>query len=470
MEALRQLEVCFLCGIPIFEASQPGILLCKHGIACQNCQKQANWSIRCTSCQQVWGHQAPDPNIAQWQANIQLVLSWGVNEYTDAYLQQQVQWYSDWRQQKVPFIPVLTVQPGTVDSTPQQSALPDLSQLPVRPLGQGLIEVWKCGYCGQGGNEGNRCIHCNRVNFQAVPCEQLPDDILALFEPVKDLSQQEVRRLGEVKSGPWECGYCGVRGNMAQRCSNCDRVNFQTVPCDPLSEEILALFEVSDPTPTFSQVPPILSSSQKIFRGPLPERIPLPDPPPDQQREEAKAPLVDVEDDCTASSAELLDIRVLQVRRVGEDLSQPWHCCCCGQSGNTGQNCGSCNRVNFLQVPRSFVPQVVLAALEPAPIYILPPVSIQPKVVQPPSLPGVVKPPPIAAVQPSIPSAKKGSSNSALESKPVVLQRPPQARIEEEKERVPGKVPLLSKAREEERLEQDAIDKANSLCKNCALL
>lgn len=447
MEDLRQLECCFLCGTPLFEALQPGIMLCKHEIVCQSCQKQANWTIQCNSCQQTWGYLPPDPNLAQWQANIQLIQSWGANEHTDAYLQQQVQWFTDWRQQKVPLIPALSVQTGTMDSRPQQSSLADLSQLPVRPVGLGLQEVWKCGYCGTGGNEGNRCSSCSRVNFQATACDPLSEDILTLFEPVQDLSQQELRIFGEVKSGPWDCSYCGLRGNLAQRCTKCSRVNFQTVPCDPLSEDILALFDVS----TVPQAPPTLSPPEEEDPEPIFDRIP--------ERVKAKAP-VDLGDySAIRAKVELLDLSKQQVSRVGESQIQPWNCCC-GKKGNKGQTCDFCHRVNFLQVSRNLVPRAVLAVMEPSmPQHPPPPVQVdRPIRVLPDISAANGKPSPV--VPPTFPQ-------SALPANRPALKGAPSARKEEQKQEVSGKEPLLKNTNDED----EAVKKAgNCCCGGCSIV
>jgi len=281
------------------------------------------------------------------------------------------------------------------------------------------------------------------VNFQATACDPLSEDILALFEPVQDLSQQELRRFGEVRSGPWDCSYCGLRGNLAQRCTKCSRVNFQTVPCDPLSEDILVLFDAS----TVPQAPPTLSPPKEEDPGPIFDRIP--------ERVKAKAP-VDLGDySAIRAKVELLDLSKQQVNRVGESQIQPWNCCC-GKKGNKGQTCDFCHRVNFLQVSRNLVPRAVLAVTEPSmPQY--PPVKIG-------SLPAKAKQP-SATVQPDFPQVVGGKSKSAQPSQGAPVE-------ELKQDGLPGKEPLLQKARKDNRVEEEesAVEAASSFCGKCSII
>ena len=363
MEALEQLEGCDGCQVPLYRAEQPGKLLCGHAIVCKACQVAANWSPSCRVCQQTWGYAKPDSNLAQWQANIQCIQSWGLNEHTDAYFQQQVEFFNDWRTERTPSIPALSVPSGMSDSAlpaQQPRSLPDLDLLEVRNVGEGTSETWKCDFCDCYGNHGQRCIACNRVNFQAIACEPLPADIMALLQPGNDLSLQEVRGVGEITEEAWQCGFCDTSDNRGPRCITCHRVNFQAVPCPPLPEDIMAIFEAQTAviagSDVVSELPPPQSASVS--------HPPFVDPQPYHPQSISSDPIRVYREIPAEEKKSLLNIEPLEVRRIGETDSKPWKCCC-GQTDNWERTCKSCRRVNFLEVPRTMIPATVTAVIRP---------------------------------------------------------------------------------------------------------
>ena len=228
------------------------------------------------------------------------------------------------------------VGPGEIESLASQgkgqTCRIDLGQLEIRNLGTGNSGVWSCGYCGQSGNQRQRCALCNRVNFQSVLGEAFPEDLLGILEGRKrasDLSKLELRPVGQGWREPWQCGFCKQGGNTAERCVGCNRVNFQTIVADPIPDDLLALFTADTPLQREEETP---------------AEVP-PDP-------EERTKLL------------LKDLIELEVRRVGELTGENWQCGNCRETDNQDVRCRTCNQVNFQAVSTLCIPEEVLTTLE----------------------------------------------------------------------------------------------------------
>jgi len=358
MEVLASLEGCCFCRTPLHSANQPALLPCHHYAICLSCQSQFQGNLTCPLCSQHFNSLPADPDLAQWQANLQLI---GSVPNPGDLCHQQVQFFMQWRAGEVAAIPRLAldqwlpeavpyreentqagygnwegqglVGPGEVESLASQgkgqTCRIDLGQLEIRNLGTGDSGVWSCGYCGQSGNQRQRCALCNRVNFQSVLGEAFPEDLLGILEGGKRASDLSKLELGQDWREPWQCGFCKQGGNTAERCVGCNRVNFQTIVADPITDDLLALFTADTPL---------------------------------QREEETPAEVPPVPEERT----ELLlkDLIELEVRRVGELTGENWECGNCRKTDNQGVRCRTCNQVNFQAVSTLCIPEEVLTTLE----------------------------------------------------------------------------------------------------------
>jgi len=319
-------------------------------------------------CGQVCNYLAADGNIARWQQNLQKIESIEQVELRNQYFEQQMQFLACWRQQgaEIPLIPenwgfqTEDREPAELEQIEDpegrlvelKEGKSDLAELELRPVGQGWKEPWQCGFCKQGGNTAERCVGCNRVNFQTIVADPIPDDLLALFNAdtplqreeetpaevppdpeertellLKNWIELEVRRVGELTGENWECGNCRETNNQGVRCRTCNQVNFQAVSTLCIPEEVLTTLESQLSESLVSTPPPV---------SPLPQ-----------------SPCI-VAEKCEP----VRDVAGLEMRRVGEFEGQIWHCDLCGKDGNQSAKCTTCHHVNFQSIASKAVLEV----------------------------------------------------------------------------------------------------------------